>query len=185
MPWIGYEKPTMRFSTRCLALGVFSLTWRQELLLYLLQLVQALKYEKMPRGAEDAAHDSSLARFLISRATRSMMLGNFFHWYLMVECDESSPGQGTEYRKLFARVEYDFMTELLKVLGSFLFSVSEFADSVSSRRLTGPKSGRRFCVRPSSSPFSPKYPRRFDSRAEIGSKRLIDCGSTFRTRIMS
>ena len=172
----------MRYSTRCLALVAVSLTWRQELLLYLLQLVQALKYEKMPQGAEDAAHDSSLARFLISRATRSLMLGNFFHWYLMVECDESSPGRGTEYRKLFARVEYDFMTELLKVSGSFFLGVSGFADSVSFRRLTAPKSGRRFCVRPSSSPSSPRYPRRFDSRAGIGSKRLIDCGSSSRTR---
>ncbi len=92
------------------------LTRGQELLLYLLQLVQALKYEKIsPEPVEDAAQDSSLARFLISRAAKNLKLGNFFHWYLMVECDESSPGQGTEYRKLFARVEYEFMTELLKV----------------------------------------------------------------------
>ncbi|KAI9884110.1 MAG: nuclear protein [Watsoniomyces obsoletus] len=87
----------------------------EELLLYLLQLVQALKYEKIsPEPVEDAAQDSSLARFLISRAARNFKLGNFFHWYLMVECDESSPGQGNEYRKLFARVEYEFMTELLQ-----------------------------------------------------------------------
>ncbi|KAI9755987.1 MAG: Phosphatidylinositol (PI) 3-kinase, partial [Candelina submexicana] len=88
----------------------------EELLLYLLQLVQALKYEKIsPEASEDATRDSSLARFLIARATSNLMLGNYLHWYLMVECDDRSPEQGTEHRKLFARVEYDFMTELMKV----------------------------------------------------------------------
>ncbi|CZR63709.1 probable 1-phosphatidylinositol 3-kinase [Phialocephala subalpina] len=89
-----------------------------ELLLYLLQLVQALKFEHIsPDSAQDATHDSSLARFLISRATNNFMLGNYFHWYLMVECDDKSADQGVEYRKLFAKVEYDFMTELVKLPG--------------------------------------------------------------------
>ncbi|KAI9812758.1 MAG: Phosphatidylinositol (PI) 3-kinase [Pycnora praestabilis] len=87
-----------------------------ELLLYLLQLVQALKFETAsPDAIEDATQDSSLARFLIARATHNLMLGNYLHWYLMVECDDHSPGQVKEYRKLFARVEYDFMTELMKM----------------------------------------------------------------------
>jgi phosphatidylinositol 3-kinase len=87
-----------------------------ELLLYLLQLVQALKFEHIsPDSAQDATHDSSLARFLIARATNNFMLGNYFHWYLMVECDDRSEDQGAEYRKLFAKVEYDFMTELVKL----------------------------------------------------------------------
>ncbi|PQE21182.1 phosphatidylinositol 3 protein [Rutstroemia sp. NJR-2017a BVV2] len=86
-----------------------------ELLLYLLQLVQALKFEHIsPDSAEDATQDSSLARFLISRATKNFTLGNFFHWYLMVECDDKSEDQSAGYRKLFAKVEYDFMAELSK-----------------------------------------------------------------------
>ncbi|QSZ37079.1 hypothetical protein DSL72_009171 [Monilinia vaccinii-corymbosi] len=86
-----------------------------ELLLYLLQLVQALKFEHIsPDSAEDATQDSSLAKLLISRATKNFMLGNFFHWFLMVECDDKSEDQGAGYRKLFAKVEYDFMTELVK-----------------------------------------------------------------------
>lgn len=86
-----------------------------ELLLYLLQLVQALKFEHIsPDSAQDATQDSSLARFLITRATNNFMLGNYFHWYLMVECDDKSETQGPEYRKLFAKIEYDFMTELVK-----------------------------------------------------------------------
>lgn len=87
-----------------------------ELLLYLLQLVQALKFEKMPPEPENGStQDSSLARFLISRATKNLRLGNFLHWYLMVECDDMSPDQVKEHRKLFAKVEFDFMTELMKL----------------------------------------------------------------------
>jgi phosphatidylinositol 3-kinase len=79
-----------------------------ELLLYLLQLVQALKYE-----APGEADDSSLARFLITRAANSFTLGNFFHWYLMVEISDFSTDQAPEHRSLFAKVEYDFMVELV------------------------------------------------------------------------
>ena len=86
-----------------------------ELLLYLLQLVQALKFEHIsPDSSEDATHDSSLARFLIARSSNNFMLGNFFHWYLMVECDDKSEDQGAGFRKLYAKVEYDFMTELVR-----------------------------------------------------------------------
>ena len=87
-----------------------------ELLLYLLQLVQALKFEKIPSEPQDGStQDSSLARFLITRATNNLMLGNFLHWYLMVECDDRSPDQIKEHRKLFAKVEFDFMTELMEI----------------------------------------------------------------------
>ena len=88
----------------------------EELLVYLLQLVQALKFERVDiETPEDAAQDSSLARFLISRAVNNLQLGNFLHWFLMVECDDQSPGQAPAHRKLFAKVEYDFMTELMKI----------------------------------------------------------------------
>ena len=87
-----------------------------ELLLYLLQLVQALKFERIsPEPQDGSTRDSSLANFLISRATNNLMLGNFLHWYLMVECDDRSPDQVKEHRKLFAKVEFDFMTELMKL----------------------------------------------------------------------
>tara|TARA_R110002003_G_scaffold149_5_gene13530 strand:+ start:7361 stop:9940 length:2580 start_codon:yes stop_codon:yes gene_type:complete len=81
----------------------------EELQLYLLQLVQALKYEAPGEG-----DDSSLARFLITRAASSFALGNFFHWYLMVEISDFSTDQEPEHRDLFAKVEYDFMVELEK-----------------------------------------------------------------------
>ena len=88
-----------------------------ELLLYLLQLVQALRFERVPQvDAEvDGSQDSSLAQFLISRAVNNFMLGNYLHWYLMVECDDRTPQQDPGLRNLFAKVEYDFMTELVKL----------------------------------------------------------------------
>ncbi len=90
----------------------------EELLLYLLQLVQALKFERMSSEADAGdTEDSSLARFLISRATKSLMLGNYLHWYLMVECDDSGPDQIDKHRKLFAKVEFDFMAVLMQVPG--------------------------------------------------------------------
>ena len=87
----------------------------EELLVYLLQLVQALKFEHVEaESPEDTAQDSSLARFLISRAVKNLKLGNFLHWYLMVEVDDKSEGQSADNRKLFAKVEFDFMNELMK-----------------------------------------------------------------------
>ncbi|KAJ5280114.1 Phosphatidylinositol 3-kinase [Penicillium angulare] len=88
----------------------------EELLLYLLQLVQALKYEESSEnGEDDAAHDSSLASFLITRAANNFKLGNYLHWYLMVECDDAGPGTLSTQRRLFARAEFYFMTELEKI----------------------------------------------------------------------
>ncbi|KAJ5512499.1 hypothetical protein N7463_002051 [Penicillium fimorum] len=84
----------------------------EELLLYLLQLVQALKYDATPDNQPDAApQESSLAHFLISRAANNFKLGNYLHWYLMVEFDDADAIQ----RRLFARVEYYFMVELEKL----------------------------------------------------------------------
>lgn len=87
-----------------------------ELQLYLLQLVQALKFERLrPGESEDEdEQDSSLAKFLITRAANNFVLGNYLHWYLMVECDDNTPQQDSGSRQLFARVEYDFMAELMK-----------------------------------------------------------------------
>lgn len=84
-----------------------------ELLLYLLQLVQALKYERTSDSSDVTSANSSLAGFLISRAAQNFMLGNYFHWYLMVELDDSS--EIPVHKELFMRVEYDFMTELVKL----------------------------------------------------------------------
>ena len=79
--------------------------------------MQALKYERASLETSTSSsetQDSSLANFLVSRAANSLLLGNYLHWYLMVECDDHSPQQDSEYRKFFAKVEFDFMNALAK-----------------------------------------------------------------------
>ncbi|KAK3497561.1 kinase-like domain-containing protein [Neurospora hispaniola] len=89
-----------------------------ELLLYLLQLVQALKYEHiLPQSRQDVSQDSSLASFLITRAVSSLTLGNYFYWYVMVEIDDRSSEQGQDAREIYTKVAYDFMAELDKQPG--------------------------------------------------------------------
>ena len=95
----------------------------EELLLYLLQLVQALKFEPkaaVKSGQNGMDEESELASFLIARSAANLKLGNFLYWYLMVELDDDAdaPGStpmtmmGKENKGLFARVSYDFMKEL-------------------------------------------------------------------------
>jgi len=89
----------------------------EELLLYLLQLVQALKFEPDAKKDDTTDHaDSSLATFLVARSAQNFMLGNYLHWYLMVELDDRTgqDAQAQRFRKLYARVSYDFMQELEK-----------------------------------------------------------------------
>jgi phosphatidylinositol 3-kinase len=65
----------------------------QELLLYLLQLVQALKFEsaatdqRSSRAVTNAIsyEDSGLSDFLITRGVVNPVLGNRLYWYLIVE----------------------------------------------------------------------------------------------------
>jgi len=93
----------------------------EELLLYLLQLVQALKFEsaaaaaeqRTSRSAGNAAvsyEDSGLADFLVQRAVKNAVLGNRLHWYLMVEIEDDKV-----MGKMYAKVTFKFMTELMKV----------------------------------------------------------------------
>jgi phosphatidylinositol 3-kinase len=69
-----------------------------ELLSYLLQLVQALRYEP--------GYPSVLSEFLIRRCTETLNLANFFHWYLMVERSDQNLGPR------FKAVHEEFLTRL-------------------------------------------------------------------------
>ncbi|KAJ9602650.1 Phosphatidylinositol (PI) 3-kinase [Cladophialophora chaetospira] len=84
-----------------------------ELQLYLLQLVQALKFEKYEQ-TEEGLPSASLAKFLIDRAANNFILGNYLHWFLMVECVDQGTDTNAMNRRLFSRVEYYFMLELEK-----------------------------------------------------------------------
>lgn len=84
-----------------------------ELYLYLLQLVQALKFESIkPDVAGDATKGSSLAQFLIKRASENTTLGNFFNWYLMVETEDPDSSR----KKLYSKIGWEFHIALRKTL---------------------------------------------------------------------
>ena len=70
-----------------------------EIMDYLLQLVQALRYE--------TSDTSALSEFLIERACRNPVLANFFHWYLYVEWQD--PNFGIR----FANIHHRFVEKLL------------------------------------------------------------------------
>lgn len=84
----------------------------EELNLYLLQLVQALKFENSIQqqeqlgtaassdgGAAVPKKKSSLSTFLISRASKNVLLANYLYWYLKVELQD--PAHGARYREVF------------------------------------------------------------------------------------
>ncbi|GJE85603.1 atypical/PIKK/PI3K protein kinase [Phanerochaete sordida] len=89
-----------------------------ELLLYLLQLVQALKFESTASDQRSARSissaisydDSGLADFLIGRAVRNPLLGNRFYWYLMVEVQL----EDRIMAKMYGRIVFKFMSKILE-----------------------------------------------------------------------
>ncbi len=97
--------------------------------MYLLQLVQALKFESLASDQRSARStssaisydDSGLADFLIGRAVRNPILGNRFYWYLMVEVAL----EDRVVAKMYGRVVFRFQEKMLKVRttpsGSFCF----------------------------------------------------------------
>lgn len=72
------------------AVAVMSRAGDEELALYLLQLVQALRFERRD--------DSHLAAFLVHRALQCPVLTNFLHWYLVVR---NGPRLAQSFFRLF------------------------------------------------------------------------------------
>jgi phosphatidylinositol 3-kinase len=91
-------------------------------MLYLLQLVQALKFETPPSSSTSrhrhpraaALERTTLEDFLVDRSVRNQVLGNNFHWYLMVECEDKIVG------KMYSKVAFHFMTRVVEVSSFFV-----------------------------------------------------------------
>ncbi|KAL0954695.1 hypothetical protein HGRIS_003644 [Hohenbuehelia grisea] len=109
---------TVDSRVRAFAVKQLSKADDDELLLYLLQLVQALKFEstatdqRSSRSATSAISydDSGLAEFLIARGVKNSVLGNRLYWYLMVEL-------GLEDRvmaKMYGRVVFKFLNKVVE-----------------------------------------------------------------------
>ncbi|EPS97255.1 hypothetical protein FOMPIDRAFT_1166642 [Fomitopsis schrenkii] len=112
---------TVDSRVRAFAVKQLSRADDDELLLYLLQLVQALKFEsaasdqRSSRSTSSAISydDSGLADFLIHRGVRNPVLGNRFHWYLMVEVAI----EDRVIKKMYGRVVYNFMQKIVESEG--------------------------------------------------------------------
>ncbi|KAF8322549.1 phosphatidylinositol 3-kinase [Clavulina sp. PMI_390] len=92
-----------------------------ELIMYLLQLVQALKFENTPAdparvpplrpSASHVLHnqDSGLADFLVLRGVQNPNVGNRLYWYLMVELENKAT------TKTYGKVAYNYMAKLVEL----------------------------------------------------------------------
>uniref|UniRef100_M4BN39 phosphatidylinositol 3-kinase n=1 Tax=Hyaloperonospora arabidopsidis (strain Emoy2) TaxID=559515 RepID=M4BN39_HYAAE len=105
---LGREKEFKHEIVRHFAVSTLATAKNEDLLDFLLQLVQALRYEKSgvaitsSRGALSGdemgctdgpmAGDSlgPLARFLIARSSTNFQMANYFYWYLKVEAGEQT-----------------------------------------------------------------------------------------------
>jgi phosphatidylinositol 3-kinase len=84
----------------------------EELQYYLLQLVQALRYDQ-------ATGHTELASFLIRRASANAVIGNYFYWYIKVAADDANM---IEY---YQTITKQYLAALGKVLRSHHGRLSE------------------------------------------------------------
>lgn len=124
-------------AVRRFAVGCLTKADDEELLMYLGQLVQGVKFgdfgkEKNGRREVDGGdrdHEdeeeeisnspavlseknvrSSLVEFLIHRAVNNPILGNYFYWYLVVECDDQTSSNTTG--KMYSKILMQFLTAM-------------------------------------------------------------------------
>lgn len=105
----------------------------EDLLLYLLQLVQALKYENFEdinkaykvslmqtststtttEHDQDVSRNMDLTSFLIHRACNNSTLANYFYWYLLSECeDHDQVKQDSRVKSMYLNVLRMFLHNL-------------------------------------------------------------------------
>ncbi|KAL4074993.1 kinase-like domain-containing protein [Scleroderma yunnanense] len=112
---------TVDSRVRAFAVKQLSRADDEELMLYLLQLVQALKFEsaasdqRSSRSATSAIsyEDSGLTDFLVARGAQNFVLGNRLYWYLMVEVAL----EDKVVAKIYGRVGYKFLNKVIELEG--------------------------------------------------------------------
>ena len=91
----------------------------EELGMFLLQLVMAVKYETFEEADSDKRDRvGTLGRFLIKRAAKSTVLANFLFWYLNVECVDGKYGR--YYRAVLKELKKELRGDDPKGDGSLL-----------------------------------------------------------------
>mmetsp|Transcript_7222 Transcript_7222/g.16953 ORF Transcript_7222/g.16953 Transcript_7222/m.16953 type:complete len:1018 (+) Transcript_7222:108-3161(+) len=91
---------------RAYAIDTLAAAPDEELSLYLLQLVQALKFENIQETGSNMTtqeSEASLATFLIGRAAKNIQLATYLYWYLKVELQD--PTHGARYTEIFSQLE--------------------------------------------------------------------------------
>jgi len=126
---------------RSYAIDTLSKSSDEELRLYLLQLVQALKYEEDVSGGTSGGNEitheisrsksarvsSSLSTFLIERASRNIELANFLFSYLRVELD--NPIYEVRYREVFGALQV--ILSSVRVKNGSITQSKDVADTIS------------------------------------------------------
>lgn len=138
----------------------------------MLQLVQALKFEstasdqRSSRSTTSAVSydDSGLADFLIARGVRNPILGNRFHWYLMVEVGMKDKVMA----KMYARVVFNFM-KVLEVRPAS--RIIQFRNSSSPHRTRVTNDAISCAGKASLSPLWPSAPRIYAHRKTRGPRK--------------
>jgi phosphatidylinositol 3-kinase len=111
-------------------------------MLYLLQLVQALKFERpsslSPSSSIRHSRHSSTARlpanledFLIERSVANPVLGNHFHWYIAVESEDKT------YGGMFIEVAKKFDRRISEVSSPLPPRLLRFCTDAEENRLSG------------------------------------------------
>ncbi|CAA7266904.1 unnamed protein product [Cyclocybe aegerita] len=109
---------TVDSRVRAFAVKQLSRADDDELLLYLLQLVQALKFESVATEQRSSRstttaisyEDSGLSDFLIARGVMNPVLGNRLYWYLMVEVAL----EDRVMAKVYGRVVFKYMSKIME-----------------------------------------------------------------------
>lgn len=99
----------------------------EEILLYLLQLVQALKYEALVFAKSTSSHSSTLniadsrdvlksplASFLIDRSLENDKIGNFFYWYVKVENEDQLNSPKPHESRIYSMILNTYIDSLKK-----------------------------------------------------------------------
>jgi phosphatidylinositol 3-kinase len=92
-------------------------------MLYLLQLVQSLKFESSASDARSSRSvtsaisydDSGLADFLVTRAVQNRVLGYRLYWYLTVEVALEDRQMG----RMYGKVIFEFLKQVEEVRRHF------------------------------------------------------------------
>ena len=133
--------------------------------MYLLQLVQALKFEsaaseqRSSRSTTSAISydDSGLTDFLIARGVQNPTLGNRLYWYLIVEVELEL--EDRVVAKMYGRVVFKFLSKILEVIGHLGSSLSLMKRPLSPRMASNAASSRE--GKASSSRRLPNEPRSY------------------------